>query len=127
MTRAPRPLAPGAEASVVIHGRRFPNTRSGEAALVPLTDEDALALIPGELLLVETPRGASYVEVVGVRFGQAGELGALEEVPVVDVVTATGKPLAYAPGDLLTPLYHVAVPEALTPGNGPPGAASGPP
>jgi hypothetical protein len=83
-----------------VHERKGP-TRSGTARLKALSDQEALELEPGDVVLTLRPGGVVPVHVVGVRQAMAGELGALYEVPVVDARFLDGVCLTYAPSDLL--------------------------
>lgn len=66
-------------------GLVLPQTRSGEAVLQQLTDEEALALVAGDMVLIHTSRGVGMIVVERVRMGVAGEVGEEPyEVPVVE-------------------------------------------
>lgn len=99
---------------------KIPSTRSGRATIVEITDQEAYDLQVGDIVIVEAPvRHALEPRVVfTVRTGVAGEDGALEEVPVVDLVgTGAGahRPQPYASCDV----FRVDVAPAPFP---PPGA-----
>lgn len=75
----------------------IPPTRSGLGTVSRLTDEEALALVAGDVLFIETPRGLASVVVERTRAGVAYDAAEHPyEVPVV--VLASG--LVYAPSDL---------------------------
>jgi hypothetical protein len=92
-----KPLAPKPKLDSVA-GVRMPPTRSGLGVLETISDAYALALMPGDVVIVETPTGLAPLLVHGVRLGVAGEDGALEEVPVIDgaLCSSGGRSLAWA-------------------------------
>lgn len=85
---------------------RFPPTTSGDAVIVALTDEAALALCPGDAVIVETPRGLAPLVVDAVRLGVAftdDNPPHPFEVPVIEA-TVAGRRLVWAVTDCLVPV-----------------------
>lgn len=81
-------------------GPRPGATISGDALLVVLTDAEAAALQPTDILVTRFAYGWGPVVVDAVRSSVAGEDGALLEVPVVVAFIPTGQRLAFAPEEL---------------------------
>lgn len=80
-----------------------PATKSGRATLVELDDEDARALVPGEILITPAPSGYWQLGVWRVRESVFGEQDQ-EPQPccVVDAARLPdGRTLTFAPADLL--------------------------
>jgi hypothetical protein len=84
-------------------GVAVPPTRSGEVQLGELSDQEAMALQPHDVVIVSTPRGLAPFTVHRVRLGVASEDGVLSEVPVIDgALTAGARSLAWAVPNLYT-------------------------
>lgn len=84
---------------------RWPPTRSGTVILRELTDQEALDLQPGEILIFQTPSGLAPLVVKEVKLGVAGDVGAAYEVPVVVGTVPGRKTMSYGIPDCLTLEY----------------------
>lgn len=86
---------------------RWPATKSGDATVIPLTDDQAVALLPGDCVMVEVFGGLAPFAVTLVRSGvvESDTIGADSySVPVVEgSVVGANLPLVYAVPDLYWP------------------------
>lgn len=87
---------------------KSPDTRSGNAILQQLTDDEANALVPGDVVVLAGGlMGAYNIEpafVVGVRGSVHSNGGEPIAVPVVDVTLLCGAKRVFAVPDLYRPV-----------------------
>lgn len=75
----------------------YPMTLSGYGLVVPITDQDALAVQPGETLIVRSPNGLQPLVVTEQRWGVTEDSEKLPfEVPVLDGQIYGGPVMTYA-------------------------------